>query len=291
MVPMPPEPALPTGFAHAEPLKVMLRAALEAGGMLLRMRHGPNASWRKADSSLVSEADHAAAALVDQALHRAFPQAALLNEETYLHHRAAEGWQSASLCFMVDPLDSTNSFVHGHPHYGVIVALCEDGAPVAGVTYKPELGELYLAAKGAGAFRTFAGPENLDSPPDAGAWQRIKVTSESRLSLVTSHGRVTPGLNALLHKLGQPESRRMNGSLKINEVARGEFNAFVSPTENAMSLWDIAAPHIILSESGGLLTDLGGEPIDWRPAEPVLHRGLLASNGTVHTTILERLRR
>lgn len=287
---LPPD-SLPTGQTYVAALHSMLHAALEAGALLLRMRHGPNASWRKADASLVSEADHAAASLIDKALHQAFPEAALLNEETYLHHHAATGWQAARLCFMIDPLDSTNSFVHGHPHYGVILALCEEGLPVAGVTYKPELGEVYLAAHGAGAYRTFAGPENLNALPRLSDWSSVRVTSESRLSLVTSHGRLTPGLNDLLHKLGQPESRRMSGSLKINEVARGEFTAFVSPAENAMSLWDIAAPAIILSEAGGLLTDLAGAPIDWRPADPVLRSGLLASNGVVHATILERLRR
>jgi 3'-phosphoadenosine 5'-phosphosulfate (PAPS) 3'-phosphatase len=233
---------------YAHELKVMRHLALEAGTLLLQVRHNPhvlNNSWRKEDQSWVSEADHAAATLIDAALHLAFPEAAILDEETYLHHHAAQDWRTAKRCFMVDPLDSTSSFLRGHPHYGVLIALCENGEPVAGVTYKPELGELYQAALGQGAWRTFAGSEAIAA--DVLNWQRIEVAPSHRISLVTSHGRITPGLTDLLHSLGQPPSHRMSGSLKVNEVARGEFTAFLSPAQNSMSLWDMAAPSIILS--------------------------------------------
>jgi 3'-phosphoadenosine 5'-phosphosulfate (PAPS) 3'-phosphatase len=282
--------SLPTGGQYAVELNAMLRLALETGAMLLRMRHGPNAAWRKQDMSWVSEADQAAAAWIDEALHREFPHDAILNEETHLTHRAASEWRTRDRCFMVDPLDSTNSYLMGHPHYGVILALCERGVPVAGVTYKPELGEMYVAAAQGGAWRTFAGPAELESDTKP-AWQPIRVSGEGSLSLVTSHGRVTPGLQDLLHRLGQPPTQRMRGALKINEVARGEYTAFLSPAENAMNLWDIAAPGIILAEAGGTLTDLNGVPIDWRSSEPVLQKGLVASNGKVHETLLQRLQR
>lgn len=271
-------------------LAVMQKAVLAAGSLLLHMRHRPQtaaSAWRKDDQSWVSEADHAAATLIDAALHGAFPDAALLNEETYLQHRASVDWRLAHRCFVIDPLDSTSSYLRGHPHYGVIVALCEGGEPVAGVTYKPELGELYAAARGQGAWRTFADSE--DKADASQAWLRVRVADGDSISLVTSHGRVTPGLQELLHRLGQPPSQRMSGSLKINEVARGEYTAFLSPAENPMGLWDIAAPSLILTEAGGRLTDLAGAPIDWRQAEPVLRRGIIASNGRVHETLVKRL--
>ncbi len=279
--------SLPTGSAYLREIQVMTRLALEAGALLLRMRHGPNASWHKQDKSLVSEADQAAAAWIDQALQKSFPDDAILNEETHLIHRAADTWRSAERCFMVDPLDSTNSYLMGHPHYGVILALSLHGQPVAGVTYKPETGELYIAAQNAGAWRTFAGPADYQAP----TWQQVQVSAGDSITLVTSHGRVTPGLHELLHRLGQPPTQRMRGSLKINEVARGEYTAFLSPSENAMSLWDIAAPFIILAEAGGVLTDLQGGTIDWRAPEPILNKGLLASNAKVHSTLLRRLQR
>jgi len=279
---------------YAPVLAIMRSAALEAGSMLLRLRHNPhaaNAYWQKDDKSWVSEADHAAATLIDAALHQAFPDYAILDEETYLHHRAAVDWRTTEHCFMVDPLDSTSSYLRGHTHYGVIIALCEHGRPVAGITYKPELGELYAAAEGQGAWRTFAGAEEADPKEGGGVWQKLSVSSEDKLSLVTSHGRVTPGLEDLLHRLGQPPSQRMSGSLKVNEVARGEYTVFLSPEENPMSLWDMAAPSIILTEAGGRLTDLRGSDLDWRQPEPVLRKGLLATNGKVHDTVLSRLSR
>jgi 3'-phosphoadenosine 5'-phosphosulfate (PAPS) 3'-phosphatase len=83
----------------------------------------------------------------------------------------------------------------------------------------------------------------------------------------------------------------MNGSLKINEVARGEYSAFVSPPENPMNLWDLAATQVILEEAGGRLTDLSGAPLDYRAADPQVNAGVIASNGVTHKVILERLAR
>ena len=79
----------------------------------------------------------------------------------------------------------------------------------------------------------------------------------------------------------------MNGSLKICEVARGAYTAFVSPAQNPMCLWDLGAPQLILEEAGGRLTDLKGNRLDFRSVNPVLSRGIIASNGVTHASLLE----
>ncbi len=264
----------------------MYRVIQEAGKILLTGRETGTEVSYKADNSIVTQIDHQCAAYLDGEINLAFPGDAILNEETYHLNPAAAPWHEAERCWILDPLDSTSSYIRKGQHYGVILALAIRGEPVAGMTYKPELGEIYFAAKGDGAYRAFVANE-----PDLGQVMEARVNAEIKLNLITSHGRQSPGLTDLLRNLGNPPFHRMNGSLKINEVSRGAYTAFVSPPQNPMCLWDMAAPQLILEEAGGWLTDLQGKRLDYRNPDPVLKNGIVASNRMVHSLILDKLAR
>lgn len=269
---------------HADELRFMYGIIREAGQLLLGWKAAGTEVAFKADNSIVTGADHACAAFLDGLIQRKYPGDAILNEETWQKEGAHLHWREARRCWILDPLDSTSSFIRGGQHYGIILGLTVDGRPEVGMTYKPELGEIYFAAKGEGAWRAFAGAD----PEETGVLP-VRVSSETRLNLILSHGRQTPALHALLQRLGNPTWNRMNGSLKINEVARGEYSAFISPRENPMNLWDLAATQVILEEAGGRLTDLAGHPLDYRAEDPQVNSGLIASNGAAHAAILRKL--
>lgn len=271
---------------YAEELRFMYAIIREAGQLLLGWKAAGTEVAFKADNSVVTAADHACAAFLDGHIAARFPTDAILNEETWQAEGAHLHWREARRCWILDPLDSTSSFIRNGQHYGIILALTVDGVPAAGMTYKPELGELYFAARGEGAWRAFAG-----SDPGPVNVLPVRVSPETRLNLILSHGRQSPELHALLQKLGNPTWNRMNGSLKINEVARGEYTAFVSPRENPMNLWDLAATQLILEEAGGRLTDLSGRPLDYRADHPRVDGGIIASNGTLHDAMVARLAR
>ncbi len=263
----------------------MYRTICEAGKILLEGKDKGTEIAYKADNSIVTEIDHACAKFLDDEIEKYFPGDGILNEETYHLERQSSPWHEAHRCWILDPLDSTSSYVKNGQHYGVILSLAVDGKPVVGMTYKPELGELYFAAKGEGAYRGFASRD-----PEGVQVMRVQVSEKEKLHLILSHGRQkTPELLELLKKLGNPTSHRMSGSLKINEVARGEYTTFISPPENPMCLWDLAATQIILEEAGGKVTDLKGEPLNYRSENPVIHSGIIASNTVTHRTILNRL--
>lgn len=275
-------PFSPSRFAGE--LEFMYRIIREAGKILLLGKETGHEVRYKSDNSIVTSVDHQCAAYLDGEILARYPGDAILNEETYQIERDTMPWHTAERCWILDPLDSTSSYIRDGQHYGVIIGLTVGGQPVAGMTYKPELGELYYAAQGEGAFRAFVGSDSGPLQP-----MRVQVSQESRLNLILSHGRQSPGLHEALRKLGNPNFHRMNGSLKINEVARGEYTAFVSPPQNPMSLWDLAATQIILHEAGGRLSDLSGAPIDFRRINPVISEGLIASNGVTHQFIVARL--
>jgi 3'(2'), 5'-bisphosphate nucleotidase len=270
---------------YAKELEFMYQMVREAGKILLAGKESGTEVAYKSDNSIVTQVDHECALFLDEEIAKAFPDDAILNEETYHLAQGSTPWHEANRCWILDPLDSTSSYVRNGQHYGVIIGLVLDGKPVVGMTYKPELGEMYFAAEGEGAFRAFAGPE-----PELVQVLPVKVTDQTKMHLILSHGRQkTPELLELLKRLGNPTCHRMNGSLKINEVSRGEYTAFVSPPQNPMCLWDLAAPQIILEEAGGCLTDLQGQALDFRDPNPVMKRGLIASNRITHQIILDKL--
>lgn len=270
---------------YAPELGFMYRVILEAGKQLLAGRLAGTEVSYKADNSIVTQIDHQVAAYLDGEIETHFPGDAILNEETWHLNPLSAPWHEASRCWILDPLDSTSSFIRNGQHYGVILALAFEGRPEVGMTYKPELGEVYFAVKGEGAYRAF-----VASDPELAQVMQVKVSQENRPILITSHGRQSPGLNDLLRKLGNPPFHRMNGSLKICEVARGAYTAFVSPPQNPMCLWDLCAPQLILEEAGGRLTDINGNRLDFRSVNPVLSQGIIASNGVTHAALLEKLR-
>jgi 3'(2'), 5'-bisphosphate nucleotidase len=271
---------------YSAELEFMYRVILEAGKILLAGKAAGTEVTYKADNSIVTQIDHQCAAYLDGEIEALFPGDAILNEETWHLNPEAAPWHEAERCWILDPLDSTSSYIRNGQHYGVILALAIHGRPEVGMTYKPELGEVYFAVKGEGAYRAFVASE-----PALVEVMQVKVNKEAKPNLITSHGRQSPGLNDLLRKLGNPPFHRMNGSLKINEVARGAYTAFVSPVTNPMCLWDLGATQLILEEAGGRLTDLRGNRLDFRSQDPVLTQGIVASNGVTHATLLEKLAR
>ena len=93
---------------------------------------------------LVTEADQASEALIAERLLAAFPDDSLLAEEGYRQRRAL----TPTRLWIVDPLDGTTNFAHGHPVFAVSIALMVAGVGQVGVVYDPLRDELFAASAG-----------------------------------------------------------------------------------------------------------------------------------------------
>src|SRR6188768_1603157 len=107
----------------------------------------------KPDLSPVTAADEAANEVLIKAIHGAFPEDALLSEES----PDDESRLSKPRVWIVDPLDGTRDFLAQTGDFCVLVGLAIDGAPVIGVAYQPVKDALYFARRGQGAFVEVAG--------------------------------------------------------------------------------------------------------------------------------------
>ena len=85
---------------------------------------------RKGPKDYVTEVDRAAEEAIIDILRTAYPDHAILAEETGEH--GAAGGVPPDFQWIIDPLDGTTNFIHGFPNYAVSIALLHRAARPCG---------------------------------------------------------------------------------------------------------------------------------------------------------------
>jgi len=253
-------------------LQVAERAAAAGAEIVSKYARSGIAMRSKRGPDLVSDADVESERAIVAVLRDAFPDHEILAEEDHAgDHRADHLW-------VVDPLDGTNNFAHGIPHFAVSVAYYRDGQAECGVIVNPMRDDWYRVVRGRGA--TLNG-------------QAIRVADENRLEntmvgLGFYYDR-GPMMEATLRAIEEFFHRGVHGirrfgtaSLDLCMVASGMFGAFF---EFELSPWDFAAGRLVVEEAGGRVTDCRGAPL------PLQRSSVLASNGPLHEAALAIVRR
>ena len=264
---------------YARELAAATRAARLAGDIILRHYGGaPVAVDTKADDSPVTVADREANDAIVATLRAAFPDDALLSEES----PDDQGRLVRSRVWIVDPLDGTRDFVARTGDFCVHVALAVAGTPRVGVVHHPVSGATYAAIEGGGAFVERDG---------ARAPLRVAtVAAAADVRLGVSRLNVGEGLRRALGETGLAgRAVAIGASVKLMAVAQGTLDAVVSFTP-AEREWDTCAPEVIVREAGGAYTDLDGHPLRYNQPDTARRRGSLVSNGACHAALLGLLR-
>lgn len=231
----------------------------------------------------VTEADHLANRVLLDHIAREFPQDAVLSEET-----APDPARLGNpRVWIVDPIDGTRDFIDGSGHFAVQMGLAEerDGAyrPTLGVVMHPVAGEVFYADKGAGAW--------VRSGEDAPRPLSVSRTEElSEMTAVFTRSHRTGRFLQLIDRMA-PRARIGMGSigLKVVWVASGRADYYLNNARGMCNEWDVCAPEAILTESGGVLSDLNGDPIAYNRSDPNVPHGILASGGTAHEALRLRI--
>ena len=267
-----------TQALHHE-LAVATELARRAGEVLKRFfRQDDLDVERKQDNEPVTEADRASEALVIEGLRRAFPDDVILSEE----QADRTSWMTRPRAWLVDPLDGTKDFVGGREGFSVMIGLLLDYRPVLGVVHQPLTGLTYRASRGAGAF-VLRGDEQQPLRPST-------IADPGATRLVASYSHRGDSINRVKSQLGITDELNVGSvGLKVGLVARGDRDLYVNP-EGHCRLWDICAPEAILTEAGGRMTDIHGDPLAYdQGGEVRVLRGIIASNGVCHQAVVDRL--
>jgi 3'(2'), 5'-bisphosphate nucleotidase len=221
--------------------------ARRAGETILAIRARGFETTRKADASVVTEADHAAEALILAGLRDAAPGIPVVAEEDVAAGHVAE---RAECYWLVDPLDGTREFSTGGDDFAVCIGLVRDHRPVLGVVSVPVAGEVFGGLLGVGAWKRGAAGETpiaARRPPRDG----LAV-------LASRNHNDDQRLAAFLADRKVASVTQFGSAVKFCWLADGRADLY--PRFGRTMEWDTAAAQALLEAAGGSVRDLAGAP-------------------------------
>ena len=223
----------------------------------------------KGDINLVTDADKMSEDLIIAAINREFPDHGILSEESPMITGAGK------LRWIIDPLDGTTNYAHGYPVFCVSIALENEGEIILGVVYDPMREEMFVAVRGKGAYLNdkrlaVSRADNISKSLLAtGFPYDIRESKENNLDY----------FNAMAISV-QAIRRAGAAALDLAYLAAGRFDGF---WELKLKPWDTAAGCLLVTEAGGVISDIAGQK--WHLQSP----SLLASNALIHEQMIKVL--
>jgi len=241
-------------------------------GSLLKEGFGTSFEIQAKDGrhDLVTEYDKKSEKLIIDEISKAFPSHSFLAEES------GTSGEKGDIQWIIDPLDGTVNFAHGIPFFSVSIAAYDHKEVVLGVVYAPMLGELFVAKKGHGAYLN-------------GKKLSVTKTKELQKCIVATGFPYNIQENPFhcidqfthIAKLGIPIRRMGSAAIDLSYIAAGRFDAF---WEVVLNPWDFAAGLLLVTEAGGHITNLEGQPIDVEQRSSIV-----ATNEVLKPIVLKHL--
>lgn len=250
-------------------LNIACAAARAASDRLLSLWGHAKVSQKEGSQNLVTQADIESEEIITEIIGREFPDHKFLREEG-----ESTGRGDDACLWVIDPLDATNNYAHGIPHFCVSIAYAEKGVVRAGVVLDPLRNECFTAIRGKGSLLN---------------GEQINVSQASALSecivgtgFYYDRGRMMKRtLEAIGHlfSLNIRGMRRMgSAAIDLCWVACGRFDAFF---EYRLAPWDYSAGSLIIHEAGGKCADRAGNPLQ------LASESVLASNSRIFDDFVE----
>ncbi len=216
-----------------------LDIARKAGELIKQERSNAELTHEyKNGIELVTNADLKADKLIVSAIKQHYPDDFILSEESSPNLKNLQDLSEP--LWIIDPIDGTVNFAHGHNQSAVSIAYAIGGKIQHGVVFNPFTNELFSAQKGKGAFL------NGD---------KISVAKETELSrsiIATGFPYDKSTLGPMLTRVAEvlthcADIRRLgSAALDICWVAAGRLDGYYE----SLSLWDFAAAQLIAIEAG-----------------------------------------
>ena len=237
-------------------LNIAIKAARRAGKTILRYldRLDRVVVEKKGRNDFVSAVDRMAEEDIIDTIHSLYPNHGIVAEERGGELAVSDHPDYREIQWIIDPLDGTANYLHGHPQFAVSIAARQNGELQHAVIFDPLRDEMYTASRGTGA--------QLNN-------RRIHVTHQNKLArslLATGFPHKYQDKNRAdfdlwMHSfqtlLPKVSDMRRGGSaaLDLAYVACGRLDGFWEP---GLEAWDIAAGSLLVREAGGLVADFQG---------------------------------
>ena len=250
-----------------EELATALEAARAAAAISRDYFNGNFTVTTKEDLTPVTQADVECEEAIRDIILSRFPEHGFYGEET------GRTRDDADYLWLVDPIDGTKGFVRQYPFFSTQIALMHQGRIIVGVSSGTMMDELAWAETGKGAWLNGERLAVSDiSDPD-----RAAVSTGNLRTLALGDG-----WSKLADIVARADRIRGYGDFyHYHLLASGKIEAVI---ESDVNILDIAALSIIVTEAGGVFTDLNGQPVNLDT------RSVLAANRDLHANYLDRLR-
>ena len=229
-------------------LEAIKSIVLEAGKIVLAAEDiSAKTEEKNGAADLVTAYDTAVEQFLREKLMDLLPDALFYGEETAKLGDPEQGW-----VFIVDPIDGTTNFVRGLSQSAISVALAKDGVVEYGVVLDPCKHELFSAQRGKGAYLNDRPIRVSDRPLEKGIFGMGTAIYNREFD------ERTLSVTAQLFKRSCDFRRMGAAALDLCYVAAGRYDAFF---EFSLAPWDFAAGSLVLTEAGGNLCTMEGEPL------------------------------
>jgi myo-inositol-1(or 4)-monophosphatase len=234
---------------YSEKLEQVISIAKKAGSILTKYYLSEVNPERKSDQSFVSKVDRESQAYIESELKKHFPDYHFLGEETFSNQEIKE-----SPTWVVDPLDGTNNFLLGIPHFCISIGLIENNESNLGVVFNPITEELFCAEKNHGAYyndkRLMAKPLVVKSAIIGRYFSDTMdaVNTDSKLVELQNFFRDFD----VVRSLGA-------AALDMAYFASGKANFY---WQRGLQIWDIGASICLLNELGHSVKNESGKNFD-----------------------------
>ncbi|MFA6520035.1 MAG: inositol monophosphatase [Candidatus Paceibacterota bacterium] len=230
---------------HNKDLKILIKAA-HAGGEILKKYFGQTLDTvqKSTIGDFQTKADLGSEKAIIATIRKYLP---LYNIQSEEDGRTENG---SDYTIIIDPLDGTNNFVLGMPHFSVSIGLLYKNEPVAGVVYLPIVDQLYTAEKGKGAYlnKKIINVNN--------------ITDVKKLNIVYTCGYTTsrPYIGQLLKNLIIGDHKRIlhnwSAAFEYCMLASGKIETVIT---DGVEVHDFAAGKLIAMEAGAKIIDFSGK--------------------------------
>lgn len=257
-------------MSYQRELDVALAAARAAGEVVLRYYESNTGHWEKSEDNPLTLADLASDRVIAEHLRAAFPDDAILSEETVDDPKRLANPR----VWIVDPVDGTKEFTKRIPEFGVSIALTVRGEPVVGVILNPAAGSAVWASEGAGTFRDGT---------------RVHVSHKTQLGdAVVIASRTEISRDQFKPYEGWFAELRPVGSIawKLACVAAGDadLNISVAPKNE----WDVCAGDVLVREAGGIYVAFDRTTRRYNQAATLIDAGMAAGSPALVDAFLSR---
>ena len=258
-------------------LETALKAATAAGAILKEIRASGFETDKKGARDLVTTGDLAAERCIIDIIKAKFPHHAILSEEASPETTISILTQDA--VWIIDPVDGTTNFAHGHYMVAVSIAFAAKGEIQAGVVHAPFLNETFTAERGKGA--------TLNGSPISCGEKTSLTDSLVATGFPYDRSDISQIVSRIERTLKNCRDVRRAGSAALDTcwVACGRLDAYYETCK----VWDIAAAALIAREAGARTGHLAEPPAEWRDVVELFPSQFLVSRPGIFTELQELL--